>query len=218
MQKKNSFLSVSFVIILILFIFSFSIALPILFRPFYYAHIDAYDLTEFSNYNKSQIKEAYNEVLDYLIFPGGEFSCGELKYSEEGKAHFEDCKILFMLNNGVLLVSSLSLTTIFILRKKKKIPPLTIKNRPAAFYAGVYSLILPLIAALFICIDFEAAFTLFHKIVFPGKENWAFYPHLDHIINVLPWQFFRNCAILIGVSIISLSLFSIFYKSKNPKE
>ena len=38
---------------------------------------------------------------------------------------------------------------------------------------------------------------LFHALFFPGKDNWLFDPRADQIINILPQEFFRDCAILI---------------------
>ena len=52
------------------------------------------------------------------------------------------------------------------------------------------------IAAL-AAMDFDRAFVVFHKLFFPGKDNWIFDAETDAIINVLPEAFFRNCAILI---------------------
>ena len=47
-------------------------------------------------------------------------------------------------------------------------------------------------------LDFDRAFTVFHAVFFPGKDNWIFDPAADQIILVMPQVFFRNCAILIG--------------------
>ena len=38
---------------------------------------------------------------------------------------------------------------------------------------------------------------MFHALFFPGKDNWLFNPYTDEIINILPQEFFMNCAILI---------------------
>ena len=46
-------------------------------------------------------------------------------------------------------------------------------------------------------LDFDRAFTVFHKLFFPGKDNWIFYPSKDPVIKMLPAEFFRNCAIVI---------------------
>ena len=46
-------------------------------------------------------------------------------------------------------------------------------------------------------LDFDAAFTIFHRIFFPGKDNWLFNPFTDPIITLLPQDFFLHCALLI---------------------
>ena len=66
------------------------------------------------------IKNAYDEVLDFLVL-NKPFGTGELRYSSEGKAHFEDCKILFDLNFYCLLGSFVISSVILLLNKLKKI-------------------------------------------------------------------------------------------------
>ena len=46
-------------------------------------------------------------------------------------------------------------------------------------------------------LDFDRAFVVFHSLFFPGKTNWLFDPRTDEIINILPQEFFMNCALLI---------------------
>ena len=47
-------------------------------------------------------------------------------------------------------------------------------------------------------LDFDRAFTVFHTLFFPGKDNWLFDWRTDGVILILPEAFFRNCALLIG--------------------
>ena len=58
------------------------------------------------------------------------------------------------------------------------------------------------VIAILAASDFDAAFVIFHKIFFPGKENWLFDYNTDEIIRVLPQVFFRNCAIAIVALIL----------------
>ena len=67
------------------------------------------------------------------------------------------------------------------------------------------AIVLPLLLGGLISLDFDRAFTIFHSIFFPGKDNWVFNPYTDEIIRVLPQNFFMNCAILIGAGVIVLS-------------
>lgn len=215
-MKNRNITAYFFVVLLFLFILSFSIALPIYLRPFYYWQINALSLTD-TGFTAEEIKTAYNAVLDYLTLPCREFSCGIMEYSAEGAAHFADCKTLFNLNLTVLLISGFSVFLLTLLQKTGKISKLLIHGRSASFYSGVLAIIFPLIIGGFAAIDFEFAFTVFHLIFFPGKTNWGFNPELDEIINVLPEQFFMNCATLIGVSILILSAICIVLGIKERK-
>ena len=197
-------LSVLCMICVCLFLLTVSIGLPIYIRPFYYAHIGAYDLEGLSGYSEAQIREAYDEVLDYLTLPGREFGTGELPHSPEGKAHFEDCKVLFDLNATILIGSAAVLILLFLLRKK--CGPYRLGKHPAPFWAAVLSLTAPIMIGCLAALDFDRAFVVFHSIFFPGKTNWVFDWYRDPIIRVLPQDFFRNCAILIGVGLVAMAV------------
>ena len=206
---KNKIISLLFSLAALLLILTISIGLPIYFRPFYYAHITPMNLVEESGYSRAEIIDAYHEVLDYLTLPGKEFGTGVMEYSESGKDHFVDCKGLFNLNATVLLISAATLLTILILRRKGKLELEEIGGYRPIFYSGVGAILIPCVLGLLISVDFDRAFVIFHKIFFPGKDNWTFHPRYDEIIMVLPQEFFRNCAVLIGVSIIVLSSIAI---------
>ena len=57
-------------------------------------------------------------------------------------------------------------------------------------------IILPIVLFIIFIIDFDSAFTAFHKIFF-NNDYWIFNPRLDQIINILPQEFFYHCAVLI---------------------
>ena len=88
-----------------LFLLSFSISLPIINRWFYYIQIDTLHLEQASGHTYAEIKAAYDEILDYLLLPGRQFGAGVFRFSEEGAAHFADCKFLFVLDLVIAGVS-----------------------------------------------------------------------------------------------------------------
>ena len=188
-----------------IFMISFAIAFVILFRPYYYWNIGLLDLQKSTGYTYEEITEAYDDVMDFLVF-GDEFKTGNLRYSEEGKSHFEDCKKLFTLDFICLFISSAYIVIIFILQKFKKIR-LEFKK----FSPGIYSIIgtgaVFLVLIIWGCISFDSLFTIFHKVCFPGKDNWIFHPKYDQIINILPTELWMNFCILI-VSIILIFIVS----------
>ena len=230
-KTLNGIISVIFTIALILLIITFSIGLPIYFRPFYYMQIDSFNIKEevmlWSDhyklgYNEADltheaIKEAYDEVLDFLTL-GTEFGTGIFEYSESGKSHFADCKILFDLNVIVLIISFITVVAILILSKCKIIRLSKPFGFNMFFFAGVGTLSVFAIVGAVAALDFEAAFKVFHLILFPGKDNWYFDPRTDGIILALPVDYFMSCAILILVSIILLSASAIVYGILSKKK
>ena len=180
-----------------------SIGLPIYIRPFYYAHIGAYELERVSGYSEVQIRQAYDEVLDYLTLPGKPFGTGEMPCSHEAEHHFADCRVLFELNAFILVGSALILAVLFALRKKWG--PYRLGKHSAAWWAAVLSVTAPIMIGALAASDFDRAFVVFHSIFFPGKTNWLLDWNADQIIRVLPQAFFRNCAILIGGGLVTMA-------------
>lgn len=204
-SKSVSILSSVFLAILIL---SGSIAVVILCRPFYYAHIHYLDLPSEAGISAAQIKEAYNQVLDYCIGLSAHFSAGVFAFSENGVQHFRDVRILFQLNLLLLALSILILTILHWFCKKHKITPYRFFGFGPLGGTSIFILSAFTIIGVLSSLHFDLAFTLFHKIFFPGKDNWILSYTADPIINVLPQIFFRNCAILIlGIIVIVCSVF-----------
>ena len=74
-----------------------------------------------------------------------------------------------------------------------------------------------LVVAALAATDFDRAFTVFHSIFFPGKDNWLFDPATDPVIALLPEEFFRNCAIAIAASLLGLCLVLVLTGRKQKK-
>ena len=192
-------------------IITFSIGLPIYFRPFYYMQIGPLGIEESTGYDKETVMDGYDEVLDYLTRPGGSFSAGVFKFSDEGAGHFEDCKVLFTLNAWCYVISLALIAVVLILVKRSRVK----LCRPFGFsvfgVAGASTLVLFATLAALAAIDFDRAFVIFHSVFFPGKDNWLFHPSRDEIILAMPEEFFMNCAILIASSVILISLVLVVF-------
>lgn len=204
-MKTNRTLSVIFALALVLFLLTAAISLPIYGRGFYYAHIEAMDLPALTGRSAEEIRAAYDEVLDYLTKPNREFGTGVFPHSEEGAAHFADCKVLFDLNRNVLLLSGAALLVLLLLRKLKKTGPYRLGKKSAAFWAAVAAVVMPIVLGGLAALNFDRAFVVFHTIFFPGKSNWVFDWYRDAIIQALPQDFFMHCAMLIGGGLLLFS-------------
>lgn len=194
-----------FVVALTVFLQAFSISLPILNRWFYYIQIDTLNLEAASGKSYAEIKEAFDLIMDYLLLPGREFSAGVFAYSSSGAAHFADCKTLFVLDLTLAGVCGAIALTLFILHLVGVVKINSLFGHSAAFWTAIAAVLLPVVLGGLIAADFDKAFDVFHEILFPGKDNWIFNSRTDEIINVLPEQFFLNCAIFIGAGLVFFS-------------
>lgn len=179
-----------------LFVVTVAIAVPILWRGFYFFNVKWLDIEEESGYTESQIRDAYNDVMDFLVL-GEDFSTGELPYSEDGKSHFEDVRALFVLNFAVLGVSALYIVAVYVLAKLKVIQ-LQYSNRSPEIWALIGLGAFFVAVGIWAVIDFSALFEVFHHIAFPGKTNWYFSPYTDAIITILPEKIWFNFAVLVA--------------------
>ena len=115
-MRSSKLATAALTVILALLVLSASIAVPILFRPFYYIQIDALRLPERTGWPEEVIREAYDEVLDFCVL-GTPFGTGELSWSESGRSHFADVRVLFRADFLVLGVTAVSAALLLLLRR-----------------------------------------------------------------------------------------------------
>ena len=174
-----------------------SIALPLLIRPFYRAQIEPLGIPARSGLTAEQIGAAFDDVMDYCLGKRPDFAAGVLSFSPEGASHFADVRRLFLLDLRVLAVCMAVLLVLYALRRKKGLTLSPLAGHSPGFWAGCGLGGALAIAGVLAALDFDRAFTVFHSIFFPGKDNWLFDPATDPVILILPEAFFRSCAILI---------------------
>ena len=195
-MKTSKLLSVVLSVLIALVVLTGSIAVPLLCRSFYYAHIGPMGLEDWG-LPREEIETAYNEMMDFCLGKREDFSAGVLAFSQSGADHFADVRELFLLDLWVLRASLAALLAVLVVCKVKRIRPQRFLGRGPGFWAaaglGASFLAVGGLAAL----DFDRAFVIFHSLFFPGKDNWIFDWRTDPIILFLPQDFFRNCAVLI---------------------
>ena len=206
--------AVCLTLLLALFAVSLALAVPILWRGFYYLHIEALDLPARTGYGADTIRAAFDAMMDYEL-KGAPFSTGALKWSEEGMRHFADVRVLFRLDLVLLVLTALLLVLYLFFRKK--ISLFRFKGFHPSFFAGTGLIVFFGIVSFLAALDFDRAFTVFHRIFFPGKTNWVFDYRTDEIIRILPQVYFRNCAILAVALILLLCAGYIAYGVRTRK-
>lgn len=196
-MKPSKLLAVLTGVFTALLVLTASIAVPLLCRPFYYAHIEALDLDGYTGLSVAQIKQAFDQVMDYCLGLRPDFAAGVLPFSQSGASHFADVRVLFLLDLWVAVISLAALVILFVIGRKRKLSPAPLLGHGPGFWAAIGLGGLFLLVGGLAATNFDRAFVVFHALFFPGKTNWLFDWRTDPIILLLPETFFRNCAILI---------------------
>ena len=208
--RKIKFTDIVFGIIVSLFIISLSVILTLNFRPLYYFDINHLNIVEKSGYSKEDIIANYDALIEYNSpFYKGELSFPTLPSSPEGIQHFEEVKDIFTLFYIIALITFV-LTLLIIIYKRKY------KDYTYVLTSSLSNIILPILVCLFIAIDFDRAFVIFHKIFF-NNDYWIFDPNKDPIILTLPDTFFLHAALIIISLVLVGSLLLILLYLKLTK-
>ena len=195
-MKTSKLLSVVLSVLIALVVLTGSVAVPLLCRSFYYAHIGPMGLEGYG-LSRAEIETAYNEMMDFCLGRREDFSAGVLAFSRSGADHFADVRGLFLLDLWVLRASLAALLAVLVVCKVKRIRPQRFLGRGPGFWAAAGLWASFLLVGGLAALDFDRAFVIFHSLFFPGKDNWIFDWRTDPIILFLPQDFFRNCAVLI---------------------
>ncbi len=185
-------------IVFTLLFISLSVVFTINFRPLYYMDVGLLNIEAASGLPKSEILQNYNALIDYSSpFFKGALEFPTLAASESGLQHFIEVKNIFT-SFYYLAAFTLIIAVIIIVYKKKK------GDFSYLLVSSITAVVLPLLIAFFMALDFDRAFLLFHKLFFKN-DYWLFDPATDPVIMMLPDSFFLHCALLIIVIVLLFS-------------
>lgn len=205
MNKKDSVVSIVFVLTII----SFAILFTILFKPLFAWQLTGIDTQRFLGLTHEQVLYNYDELLHYLLNPFVDtLKMSNIPTSASGAFHFYEVKNLFLLNNVIFVGGFVA--SVWGVRYVAQ------QKRWYVFkQIGKFLSVLPIGIVLILVAGFNYWFVLFHKIAF-GNNDWLFNPATDPIIYVLPETFFLSCAVLI-LMIVQLS-FIVWWQYAKRKD
>lgn len=202
----KKFLNIIFSVCISLVVIISAINFTVGFKQLYYFDIDYLNISELSGLSKDNIKLNYDYLIDYNLSKDvSEFKLPTLESSPEGKIHFEEVRNIFQnINKLSKLLMIISLVGIILSIKNKNIKLLKTTSMTL--------IIMPVVLALPILLNFEKSFIIFHKLLF-RNDYWIFNPDLDPVINMLPEEFFFHAGMMILALIFAVSiLLFIMYK------
>ncbi|GAX03723.1 membrane protein [Secundilactobacillus pentosiphilus] len=155
----------------------------------YWLNVKLGHLSKIVQISSSRIVQNYLQLLGYLQLPWiTKLDMMDFPTSPSGLQHFIDVKHLFLLNNGILIVTiGPAIHFLKRLSVKKKLWKLIRPFQTAA--------LVPVLAGLLMLVNFNQFFIDFHKVLFRNSD-WLFDPRFDPVILVLPESFFSQCFLL----------------------
>lgn len=174
---------------------SIAVVFTVNFRPLYYKDISLLNIEATSGMEKTDILLNYNALIDYCSpFFTGNLHFPTLEASENGLQHFAEVKNIFV-SFYIIGIITLVLGVTIIIQKAKK------PDYSYLLVSAITSIVLPLLLGIYVAVDFDRAFLLFHKLCFKN-DYWLFDPATDPVILILPEKFFMHCAVLIIVIVL----------------
>ena len=184
---------------LAIFIISGSVILGLNCKSLYYYDIKNLKISDMSGFTEEEIKLNYDYLIDYNLNKNvGEFHLPTIEYSKEGKIHFEEVRNIFQVIKKIFyLMGIISILGII----------LSIKNKNIEFLntTSIITMLLPIVVAIPLVINFNYFFIKFHEAVF-SNDYWIFDPDKDPVINILPQEVFFHIGILILEIILIISI------------
>ncbi len=184
---------------LAIFIISGSIILGLKCKSLYYYDVKKLNISDMSGFSEDEIKQNYDYLIDYNLNKNvGEFHLPTIEYSREGKIHFEEVRNIFQVIKKVFYISGI-ISVLGII--------LNIKNKSIRFLnmTSIMTILLPIITAIPLVINFNYFFIKFHEAVF-SNDYWIFDPNIDPVINMLPQDVFFHIGILILAIVLIISI------------
>ncbi len=161
-------------------------------KPLYYFDIDYLHIQEDSGYEKEEIWENYNALIDYNLSPFiKKLEFPTFPMSKEAEIHFAEVKEIFQGFLWMFVIGiPVSVMVSMMNRRHHRLGYLKL--------AGILTIALPILLGILVAVNWDRAFVLFHKIAF-DNDYWLFHPDTDPVITILPDAFFLHCAVMILV-------------------
>ena len=209
LKRAFSPLDLLLALVTFLFIVSAAVVLVLHFRPLYYLDVDLLGIEALSGLPKAEIVQNYDVLIDYnSLFGPAALEFPTLPMSETGRIHFEEVKRVFLFFERTFFVTAALFVLGVIYRHFRRSPGWLLLS-------GVLTLAIPAVLGLFIALNWQRVFVLFHQIVF-RNNYWIFDAATDPVITILPDTFFLHCAlgILLLVVLGSAACFAAYFLSR----
>lgn len=172
-------------------------------RSFYVNEYDKYALAGYTGLSRDDYQKGMDVLLDYIQDKRDDITL-EVTMNGQNQYLFNQREIDHMVDVKALATSAFhvmiccGLTTVILLFILIRYHALTLKSYRSCFI-GFHLVLIGLLIGLAIMVfsDFNAFWTTFHHIFFPGNDLWLLDPATDAMIRMLPGELFNDLVVRI---------------------
>jgi integral membrane protein (TIGR01906 family) len=157
--------------------------------------------TAWTGYSTEELHVATDAILADLVFGPPDFDVevgGEPVLVERERGHMRDVRSVFV-GLGVLAAASVAVLAGAAVRGDRTAFRRSVRRAALVLSAAVVALgVIALVA-------FDVLFEIFHAVFFPAG-SYTFDPATERLVQLFPFQFWQETAIVVGIVIILLAL------------
>jgi integral membrane protein (TIGR01906 family) len=162
---------------------------------------DRANATEWTGYTTEELRTATDAILSDLVFGPPDFDAevnGVPVLVDRERGHMRDVRTVF---TGLWLLAAASIVILVVASVRMGRAALWRVVRQGALGLATAVAVIGVVALF----AFDALFALFHRIFFPGG-SYTFDPASERLVQLFPFAFWQETAMVVGVVIIALSL------------
>jgi integral membrane protein (TIGR01906 family) len=156
--------------------------------------------TAWTGYTTDELRTATNPILSDLIF-GGAFDVqvnGQPVLEAREQAHMTDVRSVF---RGLWVLAAISIGVLVVATRRRDRAATWRAVRDGARVLAVGVVVLGAVAL----VAFDQLFETFHEIFFP-PGSFLFDPRTDKLVQLFPFDFWQETAIVVGAAILVTSI------------
>ena len=178
-----------------------ALALLLLFTPLYlHAALDASGAPQWLGMSADAAHEYSDRTVGDLLFgPAGfDFAApdGSPFFTSDERAHMRDVRTVLY---GFLALSAIAAGLLLIVAVRRRVDRGFVRS---VGRGGGALAIGTIVVGVFAVVAFDAAFELFHRLLFPGG-NFSFDPASQRLVQLYPFAFWQLSALALGVLLVA---------------
>ncbi len=159
------------------------------------------DAAGWTGYPPDELRAATDAILADLTFGPPNFTVevrGEPVLDDRERGHMRDVRSVFV---GLWFLAAASVIVLRVaVRRRDRAATWRAVRRGALGLAGAIAVI-----GVVALVAFDALFELFHRVFFP-TGSYTFDPATERLVQLFPFQFWEETAVVVGVVIIAVAL------------